>query len=104
MQKTLDQGRIEPIVARLRGLATDNAEPAQQLALEADDFERNAARMRYEELRRQGLFVGSGVIASRLKRSGMYWSVRDANAVRALRCCRLSDRCDDYWENRRRAA
>lgn len=112
MQKTLDQGRIEPLVARLRGIETDSAELAHQLALEADYFERNAARMRYEEFRRQGLFVGSGVIeagcrtviASRLKRSGMFWSVRGANAITALRCSRLSDRFDDYWENRARAA
>jgi hypothetical protein len=111
LERQLDQGRIEPIVARLRGLGTDNAELAHQLALEADYFERNAARMRYEEFRRQGLFVGSGVIeagcrtviASRLKRSGMFWSVRGANAITALRCCRLSDRFDDYWENRRAA-
>jgi len=52
-------------------------------------FERNAARMRYPKFRKQGLFVGSGVIeagcktiiATRLKRSGMFWTVRGANAV-----------------------
>jgi hypothetical protein len=68
--------------------------------------------MRYEEFRRQGLFVGSRVIeagcrtviARRLKRSGMFWSVRGANAITALRCARLSGRFDDYWENRPRAA
>ena len=50
------------------------------------------------EYRRKGLFVGSGVIeagcktviGSRLKRSGMFWTVRGANAVIALRCCRHS--------------
>lgn len=112
LQRRLDEGRIEPIVAELRGIETDSAELAHQLALEADYFERNAARMRYGEFRRQGLFVGSGVIeagcrtviASRLKRSGMFWSVRGANAITALRCCRLSERFDDYWDNRARAA
>jgi hypothetical protein len=42
------------------------------------------------------LFVGSGVIeagcktviGSRLKQSGMFWTVRGANAIVALRCCR----------------
>ena len=65
---------------------------------EADYFERNAERMRYPDFRAQGLFVGSGVveagcktvIGSRLKRSGMFWTVRGANAIIALRCCRLS--------------
>ncbi len=61
---------------------------------------------------RQGLFVGSGVIeagcrtviAPRLKRSGMFWSVRGANAIVALRCWRLSGRFEDYWESRSPAA
>jgi hypothetical protein len=112
LERQLDQGCVESIVALLRGIATDSAELAHQLALEADYFERNAARMRYHEFRRQGLFVGSGVIeagcrtviASRLKRSGMFWSVRGANAITALRCSRLSGRFDDYWDNRARAA
>lgn len=112
MQKKLDAGRIDQLVAALRSLEVADAELTHQLALEADYFERNAARMRYREFRRQGLFVGSGVIeagcrtviASRLKRSGMFWSVRGANAITALRCARLSNRFDDYWENRARAA
>ena len=112
MRKKLDAGRIEQLVATLRAIETDDAELAHQLALEAHYFERNAARMRYREFRRQGLFVGSGVIeagcrtviASRLKRSGMFWSVRGANAITALRCSRLSNRFNDYWENRAQAA
>jgi hypothetical protein len=43
--------------------------------------------------RKQGLFVGSGaieagcrtLIATRLKRSGMFWTVRGANAVITVR-------------------
>jgi hypothetical protein len=42
------------------------------------------------------------VIGDRLKRSGMFWTVRGANAIIALRCCRLSGRFEDYWEARRR--
>ncbi len=112
LQKKLDAGRIEQLVATLRGTASDNLELQHQLALEAGYFERNAERMRYREFRRQGLFVGSGVIeagcrtliASRLKRSGMFWSVRGANAITALRCARLSNRFDAYWETRVKAA
>ncbi len=36
-----------------------------------------------------------------LKQSGMFWTVRGANAIIALRCCRLSGRFEDYWEARR---
>ena len=72
---------------------------------------RNAERMRYPKFRRQHLFVGSGVIeagcktviGSRLKQSGMFWTVRGANAIIALRCCHLNGRFEDYWESRRAA-
>ncbi len=111
MRKKLDAGRIEQLPASLRAIETDDAELAHQVALQADYFARNAERMRYGEFRRQGLFVGSGVIeagcrtviASRLKRSGMFWSLRGANAIIALRCSRLSNHFDDYWENRTKA-
>jgi hypothetical protein len=62
--------------------------------------------------RRDHLFVGSGVIeaacktviAKRLKQSGMFWTLRGANAIIALRCSRLSRRFEDYWASRSRAA
>ena len=68
--------------------------------------------MRYPGFRAHGLFVGSGVIeagcktviAARLKRSGMFWTVRGANAIIALRCSRLSRRFENYWESRLRIA
>jgi hypothetical protein len=41
-----------------------------------------------------------GVIGTRLKRGGMPWTVRGANAVIALRCCKLSSRFEDFWEQR----
>jgi hypothetical protein len=72
-------------------------------------FENNAKRMRYPEFRRQHLFVGSGVIeagcktviGSRCKQSGMFWTVRGANAILALRCCQINGLFEDYWEARR---
>ena len=104
----LDQGKIKALVKALRRFSPPDDELAHRLANEADYFERNAGRMRYPSFREQGLFVGSGVveagcrtlIGARLKRSGMFWTVRGANAITALRCCRLSRRFADYWENR----
>jgi hypothetical protein len=88
-----------------------NAEVLEKTRTEADYFERNDERMRYPESRRQHLFVGSGVIeagcktviGSRLKQSGMFWTVRGANSILALRCCHLNGRFEDYWEPRRAA-
>src|SRR3954463_5667807 len=104
----LDQGRIEALVKTLRELPPPTAELAKLALNEAEYFERNAERMRYPSFRAQSLFVGSGVIeagcktviGNRLKRSGMLWTVRGANAIIALRCTRLSGRLEDYWESR----
>jgi hypothetical protein len=109
LQHLLDSGKIEKLVAKLRTLSPDNSELAAAVRTEANYFEGNAERMRYPKFRNQNLFVGSGVIeagcktviGSRLKRSGMFWTVRGANAIIALRCCRHSCRFDHYWESRR---
>jgi len=108
-QPKLDEGKIEKLVGYLRSLKVSSPELTETLHKAANYFERNAERMRYPEFRRQHLFVGSGVIeagcktviGSRLKQSGMFWTVRGANAIIALRCCRLSGRLEDYWEARR---
>jgi hypothetical protein len=108
-QRLLDQGKIEKLVVALRSTVSTNPELVDRIRIEADYFERNAERMRYPQFRRQHLFVGSGVIeagcktviGSRLKQSGMFWTVRGANAIIALRCCHLNGRFEDYWEARR---
>ena len=107
----LDEGKIAELVCALRSIETANAELAEKIRAEADYFEKNAERMRYSEFRKQHLFVGSGVIeagcktviGSRCKQSGMFWSVRGANAILALRCCHLNGQFEDYWENRQAA-
>lgn len=110
-KRLLDQGEIEKLVISLRSIKSTNPEVAEKLRTEADYFDSNAERMRYPKFRRQHLFVGSGVIeagcktviGSRLKRSGMFWTVRGANAILALRCCHLNGRFEDYWEARHAA-
>jgi hypothetical protein len=110
-KRLLDKGKIEKLVAALRSIHSTNPEGAKKIRLEADYFERNTHRMRYPKFRKQHLFVGSGVIeagcktviGSRLKQSGMFWTVRGANAIIALRCCHLNGRFADYWEQRRAA-
>jgi Uncharacterised protein family (UPF0236) len=110
-KRLLDKGKIEKLVAALRSIHSTNPEGAKKIRLEADYFERNTHRMRYPKFRKQHLFVGSGVIeagcktviGSRLKQSGMFWTVRGANAIIALRCCHLNGRFEDYWEQRRAA-
>jgi hypothetical protein len=110
-RRLLDKGKIEKLVGALRSTDSSNPEVADKIRTEADYFERTAGRMRYPKFRRQHLFVGSGVIeagcktviGSRLKQSGMFWTVRGANAIIALRCCHLNGRFEDYWAARRAA-
>ena len=107
--RLLDKGKIEKLVSAFRATDCTNPEMREKIRAEADYFERNAERMRYPKFRRQHLFVGSGVIeagcktviGSRLKQSGMFWTVRGSNAIIALRCCYLNSRFEDYWEARR---
>jgi hypothetical protein len=40
------------------------------------------------------------VVGLRLKQSGMRWTVNHANAIIALRCCQLSHRWEEFWEQR----
>lgn len=102
----LDNGNIEALVTVLRSLLAHCPAIADKLETEAQYFERNAEKMRYPQFRAQGLFVGSGVIeagcktviGSRLKQSGMFWTVEGANRIIALRCCRMSGKFEDFWE------
>ena len=108
-QDLLDEGRIEELVLALRTIDSSHPELADKIRVEAGYFENNKERMRYPKFRDQHLFVGTGVIeagckaliGSRCKQSGMFWTVRGANAILALRCCQFNGRFEDYWEARR---
>lgn len=107
-QDLLDKGKIEALVWALRAIDSSNPELVEKIRIEAGYFENNTERMRYPQFRAQHLFVGTGVIeagcktliGSRCKQSGMFWTVRGANAILALRCCQFNGRFEDYWEAR----
>lgn len=104
----LDEGKIESLLLSLRRLRPTAPQTQEALRQTISYFQNNRARMRYAQFRRQGLFVGSGVIEAgcktivgqRLKQSGMRWSLRGANAIIALRCAQLSGRWEEFWEMR----
>ncbi len=101
----LDDGKIEKFIADAQSKIPWDCEIREEIEKEIGYFENNIERMRYNKFREQGLFVGSGVIeagcktviASRMKQSGMEWSVRGANAIISLRCIHHSNRTEDYW-------
>jgi hypothetical protein len=104
----LDGGRVEEVVDAIKLLTSLPGCDKGVCEREVGYFERNIERMRYADFRRRGLFVGSGVleagcrtvIGQRLKQSGMHWTVKGANRIIALRCSLLSNRWEDFWENR----
>lgn len=100
--KILESGKIETLVQKIRGVDGLTNTQREKATTEANYFAENAERMRYKKFKRMKLFVGSGVIEAgcktvigrRLKQSGMFWSLRGANAIIALRCADLSCNSD----------
>ena len=90
---------LEDVLAVLRSHASD----CDKAAGCADYIESNRERMQHADFRAQGLCVASDVVESgcnrvigtRLKRSGMHWTVQGANAIAALCCCILSGLYED---------
>ena len=100
----LDQGRLQSLVHVLH----DRADQYPQARECIHYIWKNRRRMRYPKFHEQGFCTSTGVVESgckvvvgtRLKRSGMRWSLRGANAIIALRCSRLSGRFEFFWERR----
>jgi Transposase len=100
----LDSGRLPDLLRALRR-HVDHSDEARKCF---QYIHRNRDRMRYDRFHAQALCTSSGVleagckvaIGTRLKRAGMHWTVRGANAIIALRCCKLSGRFQDFWERR----
>ena len=107
-REELKRGDVEAVVKSLKRLRPTDSEAKRIIRREIGYFTKNRDRMRYDEFRKRGLFVGSGVVEAgcktvmgrRLKQSGMRWTVRGANSIIALRCCQMSGRWEDYWERR----
>jgi len=81
---------------------------AQAVEDQLDYFVNNVERMKYRTFRRQGFFIGSGVIeagcktviGSRCKQSGMFWGQDGAENILALRCIHSSRRLHGFWKYR----
>ena len=68
-------------------------------------YRSNVGRMKYDEYRANGWFIGSGVIESgyktvigqRFKQSGMIWSLKGAKALLPLRTLYKSNRLEEFF-------
>ncbi len=104
----LDEGDVQRVIDEASALLPKDPNAMKDARKEIAYLQKNKERMRYDQYRAQHLFIGSGVIEAgckhlvghRLKQSGMEWTVRGANAILALRCATLSNRIEDFWEQR----
>jgi hypothetical protein len=100
----LDEGRLKSLVEALHGHASQYKEARECVHY----IWNNRRRMRYPKFHQQGFCTSTGVveagckvvIGTRLKRAGMHWTVKGANAIIALRCSKLSGRFEGFWERR----
>ncbi len=100
----LNEGKLDLLIERLENHAS-TCEAARKCV---GYIRRNRHRMRYDIFHARGLCTSSGVveagckvaIGTRLKRAGMHWSLAGANAIIALRCAKLSNRLESFWQRR----
>jgi hypothetical protein len=105
--KQLLKDQVEKLIKQARQESGGKA-PAAAVEKELGYFVNNVSRMQYGTFRRQGFFIGSGVveagcktvIGSRCKQSGMFWGEAGAENVLALRCIHASRRLDQFWKER----
>jgi hypothetical protein len=84
-----------------RTLVKENSEIESEIKY----LQHNRTRMNYCELREKKLPIGSGVveaacknlIGSRMKKSGMRWTIDGGQVVLTLRSLILSNRWDEFW-------
>jgi Uncharacterised protein family (UPF0236) len=99
--------KVKNLIARARQECLGKSQ-AESVEKELGYFVNNVARMQYGTFRRQGFFIGSGVveagcktvIGSRCKQSGMFWGEAGAENILALRCIHASRRLDEFWKDR----
>lgn len=105
--KLLLKDGVQKIIEQARQSSVEtNCQEAVESALHY--FVTNVERMQYGTFRKQGYFIGSGVIeagcktvvGSRCKQSGMFWSQTGAENILRLRCIKLSRSWENFWKCR----
>jgi hypothetical protein len=105
--RQLLQDKIEQLIAQTRKECAGKSR-TKTVERELAYFANNVRRMQYGTFRRQGFFIGSGVveagcktvIGARCKQSGMFWGEPGAENILALRCIQASRRLDQFWKHR----
>lgn len=102
--KALQDSKWKNVLKVLEKYSHHNGETKTAVGNLATYLFNNRERVNYAKYLEMGLMIGSGVVESsnrrvvsqRLKRSGMHWSKKGANAIMALRAAYLSS--DKQWQ------
>lgn len=102
------EGKLETVIDDVEALLPKDSNAKKDARIQIGYFRKNKEYMHYADYRQQGLFIGSGVVeaackhlvGTRLKQSAMEWTVHGANDIIALRSVVLSNRFEEYWEQR----
>jgi hypothetical protein len=99
-------GYLEWVLLDLEGMKPRDREAAEEIRKLQSYLKENQGRVKYGGLRRKGYPIGSGGIESankfishvRLKRSGAWWYVEQANEMLALRCAKYNGTFERVFE------
>ena len=102
---TLFEGHADQIADRLRDEAQTHRKIAEDLRREAGYFTDNVRRMQYQEIREDGLPMGSGMVESackqfraRLAGPGMRWNRAGAERMLPIRAAAMNRAFDAWWQ------
>ena len=107
--RRLLEGKVDSVIRGIRYQATRYELRGQERKTAgdaADYFERNRARMKYDEYLAAGYPIGSGVVEGacrhlvkdRMERTGMRWLPSGAQAMLDLRATYLNGEWNDFWK------
>ncbi len=99
-------GQVQGVIWGLQRMKANSAQAAQEIEKLIGYLKNNQERLDYGFARKGGYPIGSGGIESankfishvRLKRSGAWWYVKQANGMLALRCAKYNGTFDRVFE------
>jgi len=107
----LENDKVFRVVAEAKKALPHHGPRRKTASREIGYFTRNAKRMMYATFRKEGYFIGSGVVEAgckavvgkRTKQSGMFWRIYGAQNILNIRCSIISNTYDNYWIHRRQS-
>lgn len=113
-QEKMKQSRVAEVIEELRRRREQESEPQKQESILACEryLSNRLKYLDYAAAIKAGLPIGSGevesghrsVIQKRLKISGAWWKIDNAEKMLALRVLRANGGWQSYWDSRRQAA